>query len=235
MRIAVNPINDELASHLGYTLRRHFVDSFHKREIPKIAENSLVLDFGGNRIRKRGFFDIGSYNLDVTTVDLSRNKVPDIQAEATALPIRDSVFDAVICSELLEHVSYPPQVLAEAHRVLKKGGILLVCAPFLNRIHADPYDYGRYTDYYWLQTLETAGFGNIEIEKQGLFWSVLMDMVRDLIYTKLIAIEGKPLYRLGTSLFGAARRFALRKDAQIPLGSNLSGFTTGFGIRAIKA
>jgi 2-polyprenyl-6-hydroxyphenyl methylase/3-demethylubiquinone-9 3-methyltransferase len=42
-----------------------------------------------------------------------------------ALPYRDGAFDAVVCVDVLEHVSDLNQVLAEVARVLEPGGIFL--------------------------------------------------------------------------------------------------------------
>lgn len=99
----------------------------------------------------------------------------NVQADAAYIPFADASFDAVICSELLEHVFQPIQVVEEAYRVLRPDGVLLLCVPFLYRIHADPYDYGRYTDYYWQRVLQETGFCRITVERQGLFFSVLLD------------------------------------------------------------
>jgi len=38
------------------------------------------------------------------------------------LPFEDSIFDAVTCLAVLEHVFYPPSLLKEISRVLKVGG-----------------------------------------------------------------------------------------------------------------
>jgi SAM-dependent methyltransferase len=232
--ISITPIDSGPARDLGYSLRRHFVDRFHLRHIPTLPESSLILDLGGNRTGKRGFFDIEQYGLQVIYANLSTKKKPDVQALAERLPFRNGAFDAVVCSELLEHVPSPPIVLAEIHRLLRTRGTLFVCVPFLNRIHADPYDYGRYTDYYWLETLEKSGFGDIRIEKQGLFWSVLVDMLRDLAYTKALAWKDGLCLRMLSAAFALGKRKALDWDGHNETRNSptLAGFTTGFGIRA---
>jgi len=52
-----------------------------------------------------------------------------LRGDATRLPLKDSAFDRVICSEVLEHVHNDGQSLAELVRVLKSGGILAVSVP----------------------------------------------------------------------------------------------------------
>ncbi|MBI5569077.1 MAG: methyltransferase domain-containing protein [Desulfomonile tiedjei] len=224
---------------LGYSLRRYLVDDFHFRHVVTLPEGGLVLDLGGNRIRKRGFFDIDQFGLQVFYANLSTAKQPHVQADAGAIPFDSEVFDAVICAELLEHVPHPPAVLAEAHRVLRKGGVLLLCVPLLNRIHGDPHDYGRYTDSYWSHALQTAGFRDTRIEKQGRFWCVLVDMVRDLVVRKTASgVLAKPsAIRLLATVMAMCKRKALEWDAVADDqgGRTPVGYTTGFGITARKA
>jgi SAM-dependent methyltransferase len=51
------------------------------------------------------------------------------QADATAIPFADSVFDAVFLFDVLEHVDEEAKALAEIRRVLRPGGKLLVTVP----------------------------------------------------------------------------------------------------------
>jgi 2-polyprenyl-6-hydroxyphenyl methylase/3-demethylubiquinone-9 3-methyltransferase len=46
-------------------------------------------------------------------------------AQAESLPFDAASFDLVVCCDLLEHVSQPGQVVAEAGRLLKPGGLYL--------------------------------------------------------------------------------------------------------------
>ncbi len=214
------------------------MDEFHFRNVVNLLAGGLVLDLGGNRIAKRGLFDIECYDLRVVYANLSTAKLPHVQAEAEYLPFAGEKFDAVICSELLEHVPNPAAVLSEIHRVLRPEGSLLMCVPFMNRIHGDPYDYGRYTDYYWSRTLQSLGFREICIEKQGLFWSVLADMLRELAAAKMTRESFHPTWldRLLFYILGEGRRKAVEWDNRLTSQNNnsLHGFTTGFGIRAKK-
>ena len=51
------------------------------------------------------------------------------RADVTTLPFRDEVFDAVICSEVLEHLADNRAAIGELVRVLKPGGNLVVSVP----------------------------------------------------------------------------------------------------------
>ena len=50
-------------------------------------------------------------------------------ANINDIPFKESSLDAVICSEVLEHVDSPEQSVKELIRVLKPGGILALSVP----------------------------------------------------------------------------------------------------------
>ena len=52
-----------------------------------------------------------------------------MQGDGEHLPYGDGVFDRVLCTEVLEHVSNDRAVLAELVRVLRPGGVLAVSVP----------------------------------------------------------------------------------------------------------
>jgi SAM-dependent methyltransferase len=56
-----------------------------------------------------------------------------IDADATALPVADGCADAVMLLDVIEHIAEREQVLSEAHRVLRPGGVLVLSVP-----HAGP-------------------------------------------------------------------------------------------------
>jgi SAM-dependent methyltransferase len=61
------------------------------------------------------------------------------------IPFGAGYFDAVICNAVLEHIENPEQVVAEFARVLRPGGALYLCVPFMQPEHLDPTDFQRYT------------------------------------------------------------------------------------------
>lgn len=55
--------------------------------------------------------------------------LPIIDADGGELPLVDSCADAVLLLDVIEHVAEPERVLAEAHRVLRPGGTIIVSVP----------------------------------------------------------------------------------------------------------
>ena len=56
-------------------------------------------------------------------------------------------FDFVVCTEVLEHTLQPFDAVAEIHRLLKSGGLLLLTVPFNFRIHGPLPDCWRFTEH----------------------------------------------------------------------------------------
>ncbi|MEV6482524.1 class I SAM-dependent methyltransferase [Streptomyces sp. NPDC051576] len=62
----------------------------------------------------------------------ARTRLPyTVRGELTALPLRSAVADAVLFSEVVEHLVDPDTALAEIRRVLRPGGHLMLSTPNL--------------------------------------------------------------------------------------------------------
>jgi SAM-dependent methyltransferase len=94
--------------------------------------------------------------------------LPDTEYfEGDRWPVEDGSVDVVLATETLEHVPEPAVFLAEARRVLRPGGRIVLTVPFAARWHYIPHDYWRYTPSSLRNLLEEAGFGEVIVHARG--------------------------------------------------------------------
>jgi ubiquinone/menaquinone biosynthesis C-methylase UbiE len=86
------------------------------------------------------------------------------------MPIKDGIFDAVLCTQVLEHLEWPRESVMEMYRVLKPGGKLYITLPMAQSEHQVPYDFFRYTSYGIESICKHAGFKEIKITPFGGLW-----------------------------------------------------------------
>ena len=80
-------------------------------------------------------------DLSINDLNIAKSRLSDFDTEnlethctfsvgnITDIPLEDSSLDAVICSEVLEHVESPEESIIEMIRVLKPGGIIALSVP----------------------------------------------------------------------------------------------------------
>ena len=102
-------------------------------------EGARILDVGcGLGLYVRQFRtlsdDVWGTDIDTDKVAEASQTLPNIRvAPAEALPFPDSTFDVLLLHEVLEHVDDDRRAVAEAHRVLRPGGRLVIFVP--NRLY----------------------------------------------------------------------------------------------------
>lgn len=129
--LANNPFPHPLT--LGFFYREK-MRAIH--EIAPDAPLQSILEVGGGQ---GGLTALLYPHAQVTNLDLDPayaqapcNQQPNVTficGDATALPFEDASFDAVTMFDVLEHVPDDRAAIAEAFRVLKSGGVLLVSTP----------------------------------------------------------------------------------------------------------
>ena len=86
------------------------------------------------------------FGVSYVGADLAGNDRADVVlAPDGGLPVQDDSFDAVLSSQVLEHVEDPDLYLRECMRVLKPGGTLILSTHGMMYYHRDPEDYWRWT------------------------------------------------------------------------------------------
>lgn len=110
----------------------------------------------------------------------------DYVCDAASIPSDDGSFDAILCTEMLEHVPDPVAVIKEFARLLKPGGQLMLTAPLGSGIHQAPHHYyGGFTPYWYQHFLAQTGFQDIKVvANAGSYKFFSQEAVRFLISTR---------------------------------------------------
>ena len=94
----------------------------------------------------------------------------DIVATAYNIPVDESSYDSVLCTEVIEHLEEPELAFNEFLRILKPGGYALITNPFIWHLHEEPRDFYRYSKHGLRYLATKVGFEVVEIEPVGGFW-----------------------------------------------------------------
>ncbi len=98
----------------------------------------------------------------------------DIISDITAIPELDGSFDAILCSEVLEHVPDPVSAIKELGRLTKPGGVLLITAPFCSLTHFAPFHFSTgFNRYFYEHHLPAMGFTIEELSFNGNYFDWL--------------------------------------------------------------
>lgn len=146
----------------------------------ELAPGSRVLDAGAGRAPFRELFAGTRYR----TADWANSphveaREVDIVAPLDGLPLADASFDAILCTEVLEHVAEPGAVLRELRRVLVPRGRLLITVPLVGQLHEEPFDFYRYTPYALKHLLAAAGFEQVVVVPLSGYFSTLAHLLRE--------------------------------------------------------
>lgn len=105
----------------------------------------------------------------------------DLVCDISQIPEPDCSFDAVLCTEVLEHVPDPALALAELARLTRPGGRVILSAPFGSFTHFAPYHFCTGLSRYWYEHhLAKLGFTDIVTLPNGNFFEFLAQEIRRL-------------------------------------------------------
>lgn len=163
-----------------------------KRNIDRLrsllsGSSPLVLVVGGGTVGNGVEALYADPRLRLIAFDVYGSPVTQFIADAHQIPLADASVDAVIVQAVLEHVLDPRRVVEEIRRVLRDDGIVYAETPFLQQVHAGPYDFNRYTSSghrYLFRGFDEIAAGPVAGPGTQLLWSV-DHLVRGLMRSEL--------------------------------------------------
>ncbi|MDH4185754.1 MAG: class I SAM-dependent methyltransferase, partial [Nitrospira sp.] len=219
----------------------HVRDAWVAQLAASLRPGSRVLDAGAGECRYRENFSHCRYQAQdsaqyagtgagVLAERWSYGRL-DYVCDITEIPVEDQCFDAVLCTEVLEHVPQPIAALKELSRVLVKGGGLFLSAPLGSGLHQQPHHYyGGYTPHFYRRFLPECGLELRELKPiGGLMRNVAQETYR----------AGRVLTEQAPQELTTIARFLLTDwlpkyiaafDAKIPVEE----FTVGYLVEAVK-
>ena len=159
-----------------------------KKELPGYTGNVLDVGCGQSPYRFLLKPEVSYFGIDIVDAekfDYSNPVITPFNGED--IPFENEKFDALICTEVLEHVEKYQKLTDEMFRVLKKGGKGIVTIPWSARYHYIPWDYFRYTP----SSLKTifSKFSSVVIKPRGTDISVIGSKIIVMFFRNLIPNE----------------------------------------------
>ena len=164
-------------------------DKWVKKQIKSLPKGSLILDAGCGSQRYKhlckelNYFsqDFGQYKKDQKKTigsrflkknneDYSYGKL-DYVGDVWSISEENEKFDAILCTEVLEHIPYPIETIKEFSRLIKKGGVLILTAPSNCLRHMDPFFFSSgFSDRWYEKFLPLYQFEIEELTQVGDYY-----------------------------------------------------------------
>ena len=142
-----------------------------------------VLDVGCGQKPYRAYIPAVNYiGLEIDTPRSRATGQADAYFDGRLFPFPSGSFDAVLCSQVFEHVFSPAEFLLEINRVLRPGGCLVLTVPFVWDEHEQPHDFARYSSFGLRAVLEKAGFEVEMLKKSTADVRVLFQLINAYIF-----------------------------------------------------
>lgn len=211
----------------------------------RVPEGARVLDVGAGECRYRGLFahceyrahDFAAYRgtqAGTLRQDWAYGEL-DYVSDIAEIPVEAESFDAVLCTEVLEHVPRPEAGLAEIARILRPGGVAALSAPLGSGLHQEPFHYyGGFTPYFWQRELDAVGLEVVELEPSGGFFRLLGQEVSRGASFLLAARRYPRLHPFSLLARAAGTRRAERWFAALDEAIPVREFTVGYHVEARK-
>jgi SAM-dependent methyltransferase len=198
--------------HKRVEVSAYILNEFVEQVCASLPPGALVLDAGAGEGQYKADLAHTRYvGIDLAVGDSAWNYHGlDVVGNLSRLPFATDVFDAVLCTQVLEHVPEPFEVLQEIQRVLKPTGRLFLSAPQSWHQHQKPHDYYRYTSFGLRYLLQKAGLSVESMRPMGgYFWYLAFQLQNINYWLFPRGMKGRAWTWPLRALFGFVFQFAL--------------------------
>jgi SAM-dependent methyltransferase len=174
----------ELDEYNAAFMHRPLICDFVGEQANGLSRGTRVLDVGAGTAPYRELFGHCDYRTSEWEDSYFEEGLrSDVIGPAHNLPLSDASVDAIVLTEVLEHVPDPGDVLAEMARLLAPGGRLIMTTPFVWPLHMQPHDYFRYTPAGLRSLLEPRGFEGVDVRPLGGYFTMLGQTMRNGVHS----------------------------------------------------
>jgi SAM-dependent methyltransferase len=154
---------------------RYYVTKFLEERSKKLKKGSKILDAGAGPCPYKYMFEHCRY--EATDIK-DPYKIMSFTCSLDSIPRKNGFYDAVLSTQVLEHVEYPQKVINEFFRILKPNGKLFLTCPQGWMVHQKPYHFYNFTKYGIESLLKNAGFKKYTIKPKGGYFVFLADAIK---------------------------------------------------------
>jgi SAM-dependent methyltransferase len=189
-----------------YFIARYFLYKNLKEIVKKynLSENKKILDVGcGVKPYKELFKNCEYIGIDIEGGGhKDEYKIVDLYFDGKNIPFENETFDVVLSTQVLEHTYDFDYLLKEMIRVLRKDGHLLITTPFVWNEHEIPFDFYRFTKFFYKNKIKDLNLKLIEIKPTCGFWATYGQLLSAFLaeQTKNI-LKNKILYLVVSFIF----------------------------------
>ena len=161
-----------------------------EKTLQKIPAGATILDAGAGESQFKKFCghlnyvaqDFAQYegkgDIGLQTGTWDNSKL-DIISDITSIPRPDASFDAIMCTEVLEHVPDAVCALKELDRLLRPGGYLLITAPFASITHFAPYHFATgFNRFFYEHHLKALRYNIEDLQMNGNYFEYIGQELR---------------------------------------------------------
>lgn len=196
---------DTIKNNLSWRVQNY---ELTKTWIDSLPSDYIVLDLGCGRLTNSNLLK----NSKAIYIDGAYFEGIDVVCDfSKKLPLKSSSIDAILFSNVLEHMKEPQLVMNEISRVLKKDGELLLLVPYSIKLHQTPIDFFRYTKYALEYMSNNSALKVKEIKEVGGILNIMGTLLKEalqneekFLYKILFRLQYL-LYRIQKKLFGEGK------------------------------